>query len=199
MPLAPHAVHSSTEPPDKVNLESAYDREMQRTETEILKILESSQTLMRVLERKERRHDTTHWGPRKNPAAKIPPAPRTPSRPPPSPRDASSNLPTPASLFPTSTSQERRTSKDNQQCAGADLGAGQAAAECIVLQDPARESATFEPVAAIGECLDAMVRRVIKHTVLHTNIAHLEQGAACAILSEVCVANCNTVRLTSRI
>ena len=86
MPLAPHTVHSSTEPPDK--LESAYDREMQRTETEILKILESSQTLMRVLERKERRFDTTRWGPRKNPAAKIPPVPRTPSRPPPSPRAA---------------------------------------------------------------------------------------------------------------
>ena len=76
MPLAPHTVHSSTEPPDKLNLESAYDREMQRTETEILKILESSQTLMRVLERKERRFDTTRWEPRKNPAAKIPPARR---------------------------------------------------------------------------------------------------------------------------
>jgi hypothetical protein len=123
MPLAPHAVHSSTEPPDKVNLESAYDREMQRTETEILKILESSQTLMRVLERKERRHDTTRSGPRKNPAAKLPPAPRTPSRPTPSPRDASHKLPTPASLFPSGTCR----TKDKQQRAGADIGAGEAA------------------------------------------------------------------------
>jgi hypothetical protein len=75
----------------------------------------------------ERRFDTTRWGPRKNPAAKIPPAPRTPSRPPPSPRDASSNLTTPASLFPTSTSQGRCRSGDKLQCAGTDIGDDEAA------------------------------------------------------------------------